>query len=107
MKIKLFSSIQEAENMFTDKRIITFNHQAKKFCMMKYEDGYVVFPDSCPHQGASLSSGFLNNQDEIVCPWHSHRYNLKTGQESNLRSDDLMLHQVYIQQDGIYFENGQ
>lgn len=33
----------------------------------------------CPHRGASLSEGFLE-QDKVFCPWHCFDFNLKTGE---------------------------
>jgi NAD(P)H-dependent nitrite reductase small subunit len=35
--------------------------------------------DLCPHRGASLSDGFLE-QDKVFCPWHCFDFNLKTGE---------------------------
>jgi nitrite reductase (NADH) small subunit/3-phenylpropionate/trans-cinnamate dioxygenase ferredoxin subunit len=39
---------------------------------------YHAIDDTCPHMGASLSGGYL--QDGIVtCPWHAWRYRLADG----------------------------
>ena len=39
---------------------------------------YHAIDDTCPHMGASLSGGYL--QDGIVtCPWHAWRYRLSDG----------------------------
>ena len=34
--------------------------------------------DTCPHRGGPLSEGILA-EDEVICPWHGSRFNLKTG----------------------------
>jgi nitrite reductase (NADH) small subunit/3-phenylpropionate/trans-cinnamate dioxygenase ferredoxin subunit len=37
-----------------------------------------VFDDHCPHAGASLSGGYLE-EGHVVCPWHYWSFNLQTG----------------------------
>jgi nitrite reductase/ring-hydroxylating ferredoxin subunit len=34
--------------------------------------------DSCPHEGAPLSDGQVEGE-EIVCPWHSSHFDIKSG----------------------------
>ncbi len=38
-----------------------------------------VFDDVCPHAGASLSAGHLDD-DCVVCPWHAWSFDMETGQ---------------------------
>ena len=38
---------------------------------------YWAIEDTCPHRGGPLSEGIL--ADEVICPWHGSRFNLKTG----------------------------
>lgn len=33
----------------------------------------------CTHYGAPLDKGVLNARDEVICPWHGARFNLKAG----------------------------
>ncbi|QDU87579.1 Naphthalene 1,2-dioxygenase/salicylate 5-hydroxylase system, ferredoxin component [Pirellulimonas nuda] len=35
--------------------------------------------DLCPHQGASLSAGHLDEQGEVTCPWHAWRFSVTDG----------------------------
>ena len=43
------------------------------------KDGeYFATDDTCPHQGGSLGQGEIDG-DEIVCPWHEWRFNIKNG----------------------------
>ena len=40
--------------------------------------GYFAIDDLCPHMGASLSGGYV--EDGIVtCPWHAWRFRLADG----------------------------
>jgi nitrite reductase/ring-hydroxylating ferredoxin subunit len=40
---------------------------------------YYAIADTCPHRGAPLSKGLLY-QGDIICPRHSFRFSLETGQ---------------------------
>lgn len=40
--------------------------------------GACAITNTCPHKGASLADGRLDG-DEVVCPWHSWRFSVKTG----------------------------
>jgi nitrite reductase (NADH) small subunit/3-phenylpropionate/trans-cinnamate dioxygenase ferredoxin subunit len=37
-----------------------------------------VIDDTCPHMGASLGSGFVENGN-VTCPWHFWRFRLADG----------------------------
>lgn len=39
---------------------------------------YYAIDNTCAHQGGPLGEGLLQGE-EVVCPWHSWRYNVKTG----------------------------
>lgn len=41
-------------------------------------EGYFAIDDTCPHMGASLSGGFLEN-GIVTCPWHAWRFRLRDG----------------------------
>jgi len=40
---------------------------------------FYAISDICPHRGAPLSEGFLE-QDKVFCPLHCFDFNLKTGE---------------------------
>src|SRR5215468_9454269 len=43
------------------------------------EDGrYYAIDDMCPHMGASLSGGYVEN-GIVTCPWHAWRFRLGDG----------------------------
>ena len=39
---------------------------------------YHAINDFCPHMGASLASGYLED-DAVVCPWHAWRFCVTDG----------------------------
>lgn len=45
------------------------------FCI---DGGYQAIDDLCPHQGASLGAGCVED-GEVFCPWHGWRFRLDDG----------------------------
>ncbi|HZY85375.1 MAG TPA: Rieske (2Fe-2S) protein [Gemmataceae bacterium] len=39
---------------------------------------YLAIDDTCPHMGASLSGGYVEN-GIVTCPWHAWRFRLADG----------------------------
>ena len=52
-----------------DKRIALFN----------LGDRFYAIDDTCPHADGPLSEGSIEGE-EVECPWHGSRFNIKTGQ---------------------------
>jgi nitrite reductase/ring-hydroxylating ferredoxin subunit len=46
--------------------------------VFKLADGFFVTSDTCTHGEASLCEGFVDG-DEIECPWHSGKFNIRDG----------------------------
>ena len=45
-----------------------------------YRDGaYHAIDDLCPHMGASLGAGELDEEGVVACPWHAWRYCVSDG----------------------------
>ena len=50
-----------------------------KLVALFYVDGqHFAIDDVCPHMGASLSGGYLEN-GIVTCPWHAWRFRLADG----------------------------
>ncbi|HET6466529.1 MAG TPA: Rieske 2Fe-2S domain-containing protein, partial [Nitrospiria bacterium] len=39
---------------------------------------FYAIDNMCVHQGGPLGEGMLEGED-VICPWHSWKYNVKTG----------------------------
>lgn len=51
----------------------------RAFAVLRDEAGEVrVIDDACPHAGASLSAGFVEDGC-VLCGWHHWAFDLKTG----------------------------
>ena len=40
------------------------------YFLLIHDDGLYLVANRCPHRGGSLKFGFINAEDEIVCPLH-------------------------------------
>ncbi len=40
---------------------------------------YFAIDDLCPHMGASLGSGYLDDEGVVTCPWHAWRFCVRDG----------------------------
>ena len=50
----------------------------KLVALFRCPDGFFAIDDVCPHMGASLSGGYIEN-GIVTCPWHAWRFRLKDG----------------------------
>lgn len=51
----------------------------KRMVAVFFADGqYFAIDDFCPHQGASLAEGFVEDC-VVACPWHYWRFSVKDG----------------------------
>ena len=65
------------------------------------EDGvYRAIDDMCPHMGASLATGFLE-QSEVSCPWHGWRFDIRDGSWCDNRTLKTDVFEIRIEGDQI------
>jgi nitrite reductase (NADH) small subunit len=46
--------------------------------VFRVKDEYFAINDICPHMGASLSSGYME-EGRVMCPWHAWRFDVRDG----------------------------
>ncbi|MBK7649831.1 MAG: Rieske 2Fe-2S domain-containing protein [Flammeovirgaceae bacterium] len=100
--VKIFASAEEADNILIENKPQLVVANGKRICLVKREGKYLAVGDRCTHNGESLSKGKVNYLGEIVCPWHGHQFNLKSGREIQERSPDLECFPVNVEQSGFY-----
>lgn len=79
------------------------DRDGRRILLANVDGKYYATDDTCTHEDASLSKGFLKG-DIVKCPLHGSRFNLCTGQvlddpaEQNLRTypvrvdgDDILI----------------
>jgi nitrite reductase (NADH) small subunit/3-phenylpropionate/trans-cinnamate dioxygenase ferredoxin subunit len=52
-----------------DRLVAVFRHQGE----------YLAIDDLCPHMGASLGAGYLDEEGVVTCPWHAWRFCARDG----------------------------
>ena len=50
----------------------------KLVAVFRVGDQYHAIDDVCPHMGASLAGGYVENES-VTCPWHAWRFRLTDG----------------------------
>ena len=72
----------------------------RMIAVFREEDAYHAIDDFCPHMGASLAGGFL--QDGIVsCPWHAWRFKTCDGTWCDNPTISIDSFQVQVHDDEI------
>ncbi len=56
----------------------TYSVDGKLIALFNVEGQFLAVNDLCPHMGASLSEGWVEN-GAVTCPWHAWRFCLKDG----------------------------
>ena len=56
---------------------------------------YYAIDNTCVHQGGPLGEGVMDGEN-IICPWHSWRYNVKTGASPSNPSVSVKTYPVKI-----------
>ena len=52
--------------------------QGKEIAIFRSDGQYFAIDDACPHAGASLAGGHVEN-GIVTCPWHYWRFRLADG----------------------------
>jgi len=79
----------------------------KLIAVFHTEGQYYAIDDVCPHMGASLSGGYL--EDKIVtCPWHAWRFRLTDGAWADNPRLKIGCYAVRVEGDAVQVQlNGQ
>lgn len=99
---KVFASEQEAREQVALRQLFRLDVEGRAICFAHTPAGFFALDDACPHLGHTLSRGTTNYLNEVVCPWHSYRYNLESGKECEYRTRNAERHPVELRNDGVY-----
>lgn len=115
-----FIKIAKTEEI-AEGKVRKFEVNNVEVAIARVDGQYIAFDDRCPHMNAPLSQGKVKN-DEVECPFHHARFNLKTGQKTsdpkipvprfikmgnmmaNIKVGNLQLYNAKVEGDDIYLE---
>ena len=80
----------------------------KKICIAKTGKSLAACIAKCPHAGGRMCEGFLDKNDNIVCPVHHYIFSLANGRDVTGEGYFLKIYPVKINDEGIFvgFEEG-
>jgi nitrite reductase (NADH) small subunit len=55
-----------------------FEVNERAIAVFHHAGQYFAIDDMCPHMGASLATGYVENC-VVACPWHAWRFDLRDG----------------------------
>ena len=99
---KIFDDEITLINCIQPNSLLVFEFKNEKICVTRNDFGYFAVQEKCPHNGASLSRGYCNLKNEIVCPLHRYSFDLKTGKSTSGSAFALKTYPVEIRKDGVY-----
>lgn len=100
--VKVLPDLKIASERLVENKPQLLIVRGKRICLVKRENHFFAVSDTCSHNGESLSKGLVNFAGDVVCPWHGHQFNLKTGREHQERSADLVTFPIREEADGLY-----
>ncbi len=100
--IKIATHLDEIK--FKENNIACIEIDGKSICLIKTINGLKACSSKCPHAGGDLSSGFLDNGENIICPVHNYRFNLNNGRDTNSEGYFLKIFRVKENEEGIFIE---
>jgi NAD(P)H-dependent nitrite reductase small subunit len=59
----------------------------KRIALFRLGDTFYAIEDACPHADGPLSEGSVEGE-EVECPWHGSRFNLRTGEVTGPPADE-------------------
>ena len=101
-KIKIYNSLDELNNLVPLGAILSVSIEKMNIAITQTKSGFYAFKNQCPHNRVALSDGKCNIYDEIVCPWHNYRFDLKSGNETSGNGHFLKTYHLEIKDDGVY-----
>ncbi len=55
-----------------------FTVQSRRIAVFLKDGNYFAINDFCPHMGASLAEGYLDDSG-VLCPWHAWKFCVESG----------------------------
>ncbi len=70
-----------------DQSAKLLNVEGKRIALFNLGGEFYALDDTCPHASGPLSEGSIEGED-VECPWHGSRFNIKTGEVTAPPADE-------------------
>ena len=104
MLFKLFDSMDDLERIMQNNKPRLVIAGNKNVCIVRQGKHLIAFENECPHMGEGLSGGVVNYLNEIVCPLHTYKFSLKSGDEEANKCKGLKFINLKVINGKIYLE---
>ena len=104
MRIKIFDKKTKAKEILPNNEPKLLLVGDKEVCLVRKGDELYAFDNACPHMGEQLHRGNTNHLNEIVCPLHTYRFNMKTGAEATQRCKELRTFEIVYVEEEVFLE---
>lgn len=89
---------------------LNFNHEnlaeikvaGRQLCIAWVHDKLFACAAKCPHAAAPLVNGYVNVQEQVVCPLHRYKFSLENGRNVSGEGYFLKTYPVEEREDGWY-----
>lgn len=92
---------EDVLEMIPERKIKKVLLGEKVVAILRLKEKIYAFEPFCPHRGASLLTAFTNAQEEIICPLHQYRFDLKTGQVRSGYCRDMEVYPCTLNEEGL------
>lgn len=104
MRFKLFDSQAKAKEILEHNQPRLIRAGDKEICIVRSHESLFAFQNECSHMGENLHHGKVNYLNEIVCPLHTYRFKISTGEETQQRCTALKTYAIIDLPEGIFIE---
>jgi len=73
----------------------------KNIALFKYKNNIYAIRNSCPHQGAGLADGHINDS-KVVCPLHRWQFDLETGAFTGNENIRIPTYRTKVENNDVY-----
>lgn len=78
----------------------------KEILVLNINGDFYAINNICNHAGAELHEGVVVNDKELICPWHSAKWDVKTGEliwfPAKLKNQET--YRVVVESNNVYVE---
>ena len=100
--IKISDAIDSPAQILFGEDIRLIEVNGKNICITEYNGNLYAFDRRCPHAGAMLEYGWINDQGHIVCHHHQYAFDMQNGKNTSGEGFYLQTYPVKLNEEGVF-----